>query len=231
MKPAILIVLALLSFAVSPPSRAQGGPPPAAPAEAPAAPPPGGVILTQPGGAPAEAGQAAPSGSAASARPTLIPTPGDPMDVNEVTLPGKPAAMIAGTGSWDEGFATLKGAFAKIEDALKQEGIAPAGRPVTVFLETDDTSFRYQAMVPIAAIPEGRATLTPEIRFGRIPEGKAYRFVHKAPYDDIDTTYETITAYLDAKGILAKDVFIEEYVTDLTDASEEIEINVFVQPR
>ena len=51
----------------------------------------------------------------------------------------------------------------------------------------------------------------------RRPDGKALRFVHKEPYDEIDSTYETITAYLDAKGITVKDAFVEEYVTDLTE--------------
>jgi effector-binding domain-containing protein len=69
------------------------------------------------------------------------------------------------------------------------------------------------------------------VRFARTPEGRAYHFVHKGPYDDIDSTYETITAYLDAKGILAKDVFIEEYATDFTTSADDLEINIFVQPR
>jgi hypothetical protein len=54
-------------------------------------------------------------------------------------------------------------------------------------------SFQYEAMVPVERIPEGRVRLTPEIRFGRTPDGKAYRFVHKGPYDDIDSTYESLS--------------------------------------
>jgi effector-binding domain-containing protein len=154
------------------------------------------------------------------------------MDVAEVTLPGKPVAALSGESTWDEGFENLKNAFARIESELGKAGIRPAGRPVTVFLETDDMGFRYEAMVPVERAPEGRPTLTPEIRLARTPEGKAYHFVHKGPYDEIDSIYETITAYLDAKGIIAKDVFIEEYVTDLTDSTDDnLEINIFVQPR
>ena len=167
----------------------------------------------------------------ASARPTLVPTPGDPMDVREVTLPGKPTAVLPGQSSWDEGFDNLKNAFAKLEAEIARAGLRPAGRPVSVFLETDDAGFRYEAMVPIEGAPEGRP-LPPEIRLGRTPEGRAYHFVHKGPYEDIDSTYETITAYLDAKGIIARDAFIEEYVSDFTDSTDDsFEINVFVQPR
>jgi effector-binding domain-containing protein len=163
----------------------------------------------------------------------LLPSPGDPVDVDEVTLPAKPSAIIAGTSTWDDGFTNLKNVFRRIEDELTRAGITPAGRPLTVFLQTDDTSFRYEAMVPVAAAPPSRpAELPPEIRFGQTPSGRALRFVHKGPYDDIDSTYETITAYLDTKNIIAKDQFIEEYATDLTDTTDEsLEINVFALPQ
>ena len=59
-------------------------------------------------------------------------------------------------------------------------------------------------MIPVASIPEGKTELTPEIKFGKTPEGKAFRFVHKDAYEEIDGTYETITAYLDAKDIVAQ---------------------------
>jgi effector-binding domain-containing protein len=188
---------------------------------------------------PAASQQAAPGGPtpeqsapAAPARPTLVPNPGDPSTADEVVLASKPVAMMAGTSTWDEGFTNLKNAFRRIEEELTRAGIAPAGRPLTLFVETDDMSFRYQAMVPIPPQPEGRTSLTPEIRFGRTPEGKAYRFVHRDAYDDIDATYETITAYLDAKGIAVKDAFLEEYVTDLVDESDpNLEINIYVEPK
>lgn len=154
------------------------------------------------------------------------------MDVAEVALSGKPAAVLSGQSTWEEGFDNLKNAFAKIEGELGRAGARPSGRPVTVFVETDDQGFRYEAMVPVEGGLEGRPNLTPEIRVGRTPEGKAYHFVHQGPYEDIDSTYETITAYLDAKGIVAKDVFIEEYVTDFTDSTDDsLVINIFVQPR
>ena len=160
--------------------------------------------------------------------PTLVPAPADAAEVAEVTLPAKPAAIVSGTSTWEEGVENLKKAFRKVNEELARAGIQPAGRPVTVFTQTDDMSFRYDAMVPIAAAPEGRTSLSPEVRLGRTPAGKALRFEHKGPYDGIDTTYETITAYLDLKGLTAEDSFVEEYVTDLTDASDPaLEVNIY----
>jgi effector-binding domain-containing protein len=191
------------------------------------------------GSARSRAAQAAPPAGAAPAtrittegRATLIPEPGDPADVDQVTLPGKPAAILAGTSIWDDGFPNLQGAFRKIEEELARAAIAPAGKPLTVFLETDDMGFRYEAMVPIAEVPAGRTSLTPEIRFGRTPEGAAMRFVHKGAYEEIDETYETITAYLDAKGVAVKDIFVEEYASDMINRDDpNLEVNIFVQPK
>ena len=165
-------------------------------------------------------------------RSTLFPNPGDPTNVDEGVLVAKPTVVLQGTSTWDEGFTNLKNAFAKIETELKKAGIAPTGRPLTVFVHTDDAGFRYEAMIPIAQAPEGKSELTPETKFGKTPEGKSFRFIHEDAYDEIDGTYETITAYLDAKDIISKDVFIEEYVTDLTDAQDtNLKVNIYVQPK
>ena len=202
---ALLAGLALLPV----PADAQGAPPSAPPpaqGTAPAPPTPG--------------------------QPTLVPNPGDPGNVDEVTLTAKPAAVLSGQSTWDEGFQNLKNAFGKIREELTRAGIAPAGRPLAVFVDTEDMGFRYDAMIPIPEIPPGRTTLTPEVRFGKTPEGKAFRFVHKDSYEAIDSTYETIEAYLEAKGVPVKNTFIEEYVTDLTEAQDpNLEVNIFVQPQ
>jgi effector-binding domain-containing protein len=243
----LLAPITILALVAAPLAQAQTAPrlgavetaplPPPAGAPAPASPGPAAPVPT-PAPVPPPAAQApvpitpAPAAPGATAeRPTLVPTPGDPVNVDEVTLPGKPAAVRARTSTRDDGFENLKKAFQAIEAELRKAGIAPAGRPVAVFVETDDMSFRYEAMVPITGVPDGRAALGSGVRFGKTPEGRALRFVHKGPYDDIDSTYETITAYLDAKGIVVRENFVEEYVTDLADAGGEIEINVFALPR
>lgn len=156
--------------------------------------------------------------------------PGDPSNVDDVTLVPKPAAIRTGIATWNEGFARLADAVRKLEEDLRQAGLPIAGRPLSRFLETDDLGFRYEVMVPIArAAPTG---LPADIRLGMTPSGRMLRFTHKASYDEIDGTYEAITAYLDAKGVTVNDSFVEEYVTDLTNASDPgLEINIFVSPR
>src|SRR5215218_9207669 len=176
---------------------------------------------------------ATPAAPPGGARPTLVPEPGDAGDVAEVTLPGKPAAVISGTSGSDEGFVTVRNALRKVEEELRKAGIAPAGRPVAVFQHFNaDGSFNYDAMIPIARAPEGRTLLTNEIRFGTTPAGRALRFTHKGSYEDVETTYDMIEVYLEAKGIVVADPIIEEFVNDPKDASDaELELNIFVQPK
>lgn len=212
------------------PSPAPASPAPAAPetpAPAPATPTPPATAQPAPATPPATPAPAQQAG-----RTTLFPNPSDPTGVEEGVLASKPTAVLAGTSTWDEAFANLKAAFAKLEDELKKAGIAPTGRPLTIFVETDDNGFKYEAMIPIAQVPDGKTELTPQIKFGKTPEGKSFRFVHKDAYDEIDGTYETITAYLDIKEIVAKDAFIEEYVSDFTDSQDtNFEVNIYVQPK
>jgi effector-binding domain-containing protein len=194
-----------------------------APAQAPAAP-------SQP--APASPAQPAPPPSASSARPVLVPGAGD-TDVAEVTLPGKPAAIISGTSKSEEGFTNIREAFRKLEEELGKAGIAPAGRPLAIFQQFNpDGSFQYDALIPIARPPDGKTLLTNEIRFGMTPAGKALRFTHKNAYDEVESTYDMIEIYLEAKGIAVQDPIIEEFVNDPKDASDaELELNIFVQPK
>jgi effector-binding domain-containing protein len=233
-----LLVLALCSsvaLAQTPPA---ANPPPAAP-EAPAPAQPGaapqGPATAQPAPAapaPATPAPTTPAPAQQAGRTTLFPNPSDPTGVEEGVLVAKPTVVLNGISTWDEAFTNLKNACAKIEGELKKAGITPTGRPLTIFVDTDDNGFKYEAMVPIAQVPEGKTELTPEIKFGKTPEGKSFRFVHKDAYDEIDGTYETITAYLDIKEIVAKDAFIEEYVSDFTDSQDtNFEVNIYVQPK
>ncbi|MCG7394855.1 GyrI-like domain-containing protein [Microvirga sp. ACRRW] len=205
---------------------AESAPAPSAPASAAETPAqPQQPTTAQPAPAPIAPAQQ-------SARTTLFPNPNDPTGVEEGVLTAKPSAILTGTSTWDDAFTNLKNAVAKLDAELKKANIASAGRPITIFVHTDDNGFKYEVMIPIAQAPEGKTELTPEIKFGKTPEGKAFRFVHKDAYDEIDGTYETITAYLDIKEIVANDAFIEEYVSDFTDSQDtNFEVNIYVQPK
>jgi effector-binding domain-containing protein len=181
---------------------------------------------------PAPSAPASPPAAAAPARPTLVPDAAD-TDVAEVSLSAKPAVIISGTSTGEEGFTTIRNAFKKLEEELGKAGIAPAGRPLAIFQQFNpDGSFNYDALIPIERAPEGKTLLTNEIRFGATPSGSALRFTHKNAYDEVESTYDMIEIYLEAKGITVKDPIIEEFVNDPKDASDpDLELNIFVQPK
>lgn len=181
----------------------------------------------------AEGPAPAPRGpSAYAGLPTALPTPAEPGHIDDVTLPRRDVAVISGRSSWDDGFTSLFDSFDVLAKELASIGVKPTGRPFAVFVSTDEAGFSYEAMAPIAAPPAEAGKVGGGVRFEKAEGGKAIRFTHKAPYEEIDTTYEAITAYLDSKGIVAEDAFTEEYVTDPRDPSDaSLQINIYVQPK
>ncbi|MGE3148007.1 MAG: GyrI-like domain-containing protein [Pseudorhodoplanes sp.] len=161
--------------------------------------------------------------------PAATVTPGEPSDPfgAEITLAEKNIVFMKGTGNWDSAFETLTDTFKSLYDYLDKQGVKPAGPAMTIYTATDDTGFQFQAAVPIETPlsnpPRG------DIAAGKSPSGRAYHFVHRGSYDAMDTTYEAITNFLDEKKLEAKDMFIEEYITDLrTTPEDQLVVNVFV---
>ncbi|MEN3213471.1 GyrI-like domain-containing protein [Methylorubrum populi] len=198
------------------PDTSKSGPDPAAPA-------PQQVPIPRP----AQSGAARSATPPPSTLPTLVTTPGEPNDVDEVTLPAKPVAILSGATKWDEARANLRKAFKTIGDALAKQNLKPAGRPIALFTKTEDDGFQYEAMIPIEAAP-AQGGESDGVTFGSSPSGKALRFKHSGTYEEIDGTYETLIAYLDAKEIGVQDRFLEEYVTDLGEgADDKLDINIY----
>jgi effector-binding domain-containing protein len=217
-----------LLFSFSAPAWAQTAPAPAAPPTVPAP----GVSPAAPPAASSDAQPATPQAPPISPPAATGPDGNAPNDASTgqtLELAAHPAAYIEGKANWDEGFAALTGSLGLIKGALTKAGIKPAGPPIAVFLETDDTGFRYRAMIPIDAIPEGKTSLTDAIKLGQTPAGKAMKFEHRGSYEDIDSTYEAITAYLDEKGLEAENLFIEEYLNEVkTPDDPTLEVDIFV---
>jgi len=146
-----------------------------------------------------------------------------------VELVAHPAATVDGKADRDEVFGAITGSIDQIRKEIAKAGLKAAGRPIAIFLEADDVGFKYRAAIPLESVPEGKTELSDTVKLGRTPVGKAMRFEHRGAYDDIDATYEAITAYLDEKGIDAQDMFIEEYLNDVkTTDDPNLQVDIFV---
>jgi effector-binding domain-containing protein len=143
------------------------------------------------------------------------------------TLTAKTIIYVKGNGTWDKAFETISSSLKKVKAYLDKEGIKPDGLPMTIFTATDDNGFDYQVAIPIAEAPKNPPR--GDVSLGQSPEGQALKFVHRGSYGDLDNTYEAITNYLDDKRMEAKDMFIEEYVTDPVGAdANKLVVNVYV---
>jgi effector-binding domain-containing protein len=150
---------------------------------------------------------------------------GDPFG-EEVTLEAKTMVYVKGTATWETAFETLVKAFKMIDGVLDKQGIKPSGPAMTIYTQTDDLGFQFQAGVPVAQEPKAPPR---EIVVGKSPAGKTLKFVHRGSYDSMDTTYEAITNHLDEKRLEALDMFIEEYVTDpVTTPEDKLVVNIYV---
>jgi effector-binding domain-containing protein len=144
-----------------------------------------------------------------------------------VVLPARTIIYLKGHTNWDAAFDTLIDAFKSLNEYFDKQGLKPNGPAMTIYTQTDDTGFSFEAALPVAAAPANPPK--GDIAVGHAPSGKALKFVHRGSYDAMDATYEAITNFLDDKGLDAKDLFIEEYVSDpATTAPDKLVINVYV---
>jgi effector-binding domain-containing protein len=167
-----------------------------------------------------------PSPSRLLAQSTVQTQPIDPFGL-EVTLSDKPIIYATGAGEWDTAYDTLKAAFKTVHDYLEKSGIKAAGPAMTIYTAMDDLSFSFQAAIPLAAPPDAAPPGT--LRISTSPAGKALKFVHRGSFDGMTQTYDAITHHVEEKQIAAKELLIEEYVTDfLATPPDNLVINIFV---
>ena len=168
--------------------------------------------------------------TSAGSPPTTESAPSAEASTGEaVDLPPRAFAYVEGKADKDEIYSSILGSLGVVKREMDKANLAPVGRPIAVFVESDDTGFRYHAGYPLTSAPEGKSSLSETVKIGQTPSGKAMRFEHQGAYGDIDATYDAITAYLDDKGIDAQDTFIEEYVNDVKDPDDPtLQVNIYV---
>ncbi len=99
----------------------------------------------------------APSDATPPAAPPTPPAPDaaheDPFGL-EVTMPEKTIVFFRGNGNWDSAFETIVDAFKTVNAFIAKQGRRPNGSAMTIYTATDDTSFSFQAAVPVVELPK-----------------------------------------------------------------------------
>jgi effector-binding domain-containing protein len=178
--------------------------------------------------APAEAPKAEAPKDAPAAPPDSAAAPEEGA-IKSAEIASRVVIQTHGSASWEEGFAKIVEAQGKLRASAEKAGLKVDGRPLAVFTDTDDAGFKFDAMLPVDAKADARLDLGADITLAQSPSGKALKFQHRGAYDEIDTTYDAITAYLDEKGLEARNLFVEEYLNDAKDSSDEaLQVDIFV---
>src|ERR1700751_2104784 len=137
----------------------------------------------------------------------------------ELTLTPKTIIYLKSSATWDSAFESIQDAFKNVYGYLDRQGIKPAGPAMTIYPASDDAGFEFQAAVPIAEEPKDPPK--GDLAVGKSPEGKALKFMHRGSYDSLDQAYDAITHYLDERKLEARDLYIEQYNTDLINTPED----------
>jgi effector-binding domain-containing protein len=220
---------------VAPPSTATPAmPKPMPSATPPTLPPTPTATPVPPTSADKRPGSDAPTGKPGNTEIEPNGSPGIPDNATteSVTVAQRPIIMVAGKSSYDDAFKSIKASIEIVKAEMAKTGLKAGGHPITIFSEPDDKGFKYKAGTPLVAKPDAVPTLGGNVTIGESPGGKAIKFQHRGAYEDIDSTYDVITAYLDAKGLQVDNPYIEEYLTDLTTADDpnlQVDIYVFVK--
>src|SRR5215813_12221047 len=114
------------------------------------------------------------------------PSPLQPGDAfgEQVTLPERTIVYIKGYSKWDSAFDTLVDAFKSLREYLDKQDVKPIGPAITIYTQTDDAGFSFQAALPIAQGPKDPPK--GDIAIGQAPSGRAFKFVHRGSYDSMD---------------------------------------------
>jgi len=149
--------------------------------------------------------------STPAAPSATVPAPPTAIAPEDYVLAPSTVAFVQTTGKWDDAEALLDTAFKSIYAALARQNIHATGVPMVEYLDSDDSTFSFKAMVPITAA--AGINLAPDVGIGEGPSGKVLKFVHHGSFDDLEQVYNRIDDYLAAKGLSMQRV-VEEYATD-----------------
>jgi effector-binding domain-containing protein len=170
---------------------------------------------------------------AASAGGALAQAAGTPgrSSENILNIPVRPALIVQGTSEWADGYTAIENAFQRLRAETARAGLKATGVPVAVFVFTDDMGFRFQGMLPIEE-PAAAPALGDEFSLGKTPGGRAVKFEHRGAYDEIDATYDAVTAWLDDRDLVAHDFLVEEWLkagSSANDIDAAVDVYVFVK--
>ncbi|MCE1235372.1 MAG: GyrI-like domain-containing protein [Hyphomicrobiales bacterium] len=128
--------------------------------------------------------------------------------------------------TWEKSEDRMSAVFGDLAKAAKKLGVEGNGGPLVEYIESDSDDVGFRAMLPIAAPPKGK--LPKSVKVGSSPAGRALRFHHDGPIDDLEEVYARIDDELTKRGLDTRAI-VEEYDVDaLASPEDRVVIDVWV---
>ena len=130
--------------------------------------------------------------------PTIQVTARQSTAIIHVTIPREQIRAVMGPG------------YRELLDALRAQGIVPAGPWFTRHLRMDPQMFDFEIGVPvdIPVVPMGRVTN------GDLPSATVARTIYHGNYEGLPSAWRAFDAWIAAEGRVASPSLWETYVTD-----------------
>jgi effector-binding domain-containing protein len=122
----------------------------------------------------------------------------------------QPTAVVRSTIAVSEIPNFLGHAYEAVMRVLAMQGITPAGEPFAYYLGAPTTTVDLEAGFPVAA-PCARSG---EVIPGQLPGGTVATATHVGPYETMVDTYQHLTSWITAQGLVPREGMWEIYLTD-----------------
>ncbi len=162
--------------------------------------------------------------------------------VEPVELKVAPALAI----EWDGSAGNEPGAigramgegFGVLQEFVAARALVPSGPPRAIYHTYGPAGTRFTLAIPIEARPRDKVT-GHTVRIEEMGGGKALRFTHTGPYERLRDTYDAISGWLTAEGMMASEAdwanfmpMWEEYAADpTTTRAEELVTHIYLPLR
>jgi effector-binding domain-containing protein len=123
--------------------------------------------------------------------------------------------------------------FGALMGFIEQHRLVIAGQPRAIYTFYGPEGMDFTVAIPVAA----PSAIPPEggpVTIARVTGGKVLRFIHRGPYHELRTTYNRITQYMQAQGLMKSEAdwarympMWEEYLND-PDQIPETELQTYI---
>lgn len=127
-------------------------------------------------------------------------------------LPSQPALCIRATIHSADIPKLFDRAYGQIAGYLTANGGQFAGPAYAAYFNMDMDNLKLEVGFPVIAPLAGQG----EIESVEIPAGSYAVLLHKGPYQNLRTSYDTLSSWIDAQGYKATGTAYEFYITDPT---------------